>query len=482
MINLDETYFSLWISNFGVVPCFSLRFLRFLPIFLSFKRLLHLVCIVREAIIFSLFNWSILSKNRRLLLTLSAGIVKVFLLSSTQCIAKTALVEEIFLSKGEQTELLVKDLESYSIGNKEVLKHKYLKSKGLIILKGASLGFSDLIINTKKGKHSYKIFVTSKRSQLKKMETAGAIKKSGLTVSTYSDVLYVSGEIQDLKTYLLFQKILKDEKLKIVSEVKLAPTFAQNFIDRLYRDFKRADFQYVSCQILEIDFYCQYLGDSGQKSLIKKYKEQYFVDITPMESTRSLKLRLYIVFVKELNLTHRESGLSQLNASLAEVIEDQKRSLRVGDVLLKDELTESYLISSPSLSIMAGEKFELSIGEEQPIFNQTPTSQTTVFKFSGIKFSGILNPLADHYKLNYQTEVTEGGQANFAGPRSQSAFLIDLDQTKEILDFELDQKLSTIQDIPWIKSIPLIGKLLSRREKNYNKSVLKFFVTIEEDR
>lgn len=482
MINRELNYFSLWTANLGVVPCFSLWFLRFLPAFLSFKRLLHLVCIVREAIIFSLFNSSILSKNRRLLLTFGACIVKAFLISNNLCEAKSIINEEIFLSKGEQTEITVKHLENYSIGNKEVVKHKYLKSKDLLILKASSLGFSDLIINTKGNKYAYKIYVTSKRSQLKKMEAAGAIEKSGLDVKTFSDVIYVSGEIKDLRTYLLYQKILKDDSLQVVSEVALKPEFASGFIDKLYNDFRKAGFEFISCQLLGIDFFCQYLGDSGQQSLIKKYQEQFFVKISPLESTMSLKLRLYIVYIRQNESAQRDSGLNQISASLNDAIELNKRSLRTGDILLQDEGFESYLIASPALSILGGENFEVSIGEEQPIVNQTPTSQTTTFKFSGIRFTGKLESLGNHYKLKYETEITEGGQSNFSGPRGKSAFLIDLDQTKEILEFELDQKSFTKHSIPWLSALPYLGELLQKNEKQLGQSLLKFFVTVEEDR
>ena len=482
MINRELNYFSLWTANLGVVPCFSLWFLRFLPAFLSFKRLLHLVCIVREAIIFSLFNSSILSKNRRLLLTFGACIVKAFLLSASLCEAKPVINEEIFLSKGEQTEISIKNLENYSIGNKEVLKHKYLKSKDLLILKAASLGFSDLIINTKDNKYAYKIYVTSKRSQLKKMEAAGAIEKSGLEVNTFSDVIYVSGEIKDLRTYLLYQKILKDDSLQVVSEVGLKSKFASDFIDKLYNDFRKAGFEFISCQLVGIDFFCQYLGDSGQQSLIKKYQQQFFVKISPLESTMSLKLKLYIVYIKQNDSIQRDSGLNQIYASLKDAIELNKRSLRTGDILLQDEGLESYLIASPALSILGGENFEVSIGEEQPIINQTATSQTTTFKFSGIKFKGKLESLGNHYKLKYQTEITESGQSNFSGPRGKSAFLIDLDQTKEILEFELDQKSFTKQSVPWLSALPYLGELLQKNETQFGQSILKFFITVEEDK
>ena len=479
-------YFSsLCTANFGVVPCFSLWFLRFLPIFFSFNRLRHLVCIVFEAILFSLFKESVFTKNRTLFVTFSASIVKIFLFLNLLCSAKANAEvipeEEIFLSKGEQSELTIKNLESYSIGNKEVIKHKYLKSKNLLILKGASLGFSDVIINTKQGKKALKIFVTSKRSQLKKMEAAGAIKKTGLLVNTYSDVIHVSGEIKDLRTYLLYHQLLKDEALQVVSEVAFGSDFAADFIDKLYRDFQQANYDFISCDLVGIDFHCSYSGNRGLKSLIEKYQKEYFVKMSALESIRALKLKLYIVYVKHSDSLHRDSGFNQISGSLSELLENGANSLRTGDLLLKNEDFESYLVASPSLSVLSGEKFEISMGEEQAIINQTPNSQTTTFKFSGIRFSGKLASLAQQYKVSYQMEITEGSQNNFSGPRGKSALLIDLDKTEEILDFELDQKSQQLQSIPWLSSIPVLGNLMQQSEDKFTHSILKFYLTLEED-
>ena len=215
--------------------------------------------------------------------------------------------------------------------------------------------------------------------------------------------------------------------------------------------------------------------------LISKYQKEYFVKMSALESTRSLKLRLYIVYVKYQNTDFRDTGFNQITGELQELIHNGTSSLKTGELLIRDENCESYLVANPALSVLSGEKFEISMGEEQPIINQTPTSQTTTFKFSGIRFKGKLSTFAQQYKVAYQMEITEGSQNNFSGPRGRSALLIDLDKTKEILEFELDQKNHQRQKIPWLSAIPVLGELMQGSQEKYTRSLLKFYLTLEED-
>ena len=153
-------YLSLWIGNFGVVPWFSFLFFLFLPIFLSLRALLVLVCCVFEAMIYPFAKLLYLETR---FLTSSAPIVKAFLFTNLVLIsytkANTLKSDEFFISKGEQIEINIKDLGSFSIGNKEVITSKFYEAKAKLLVKGKSLGFSDLVIwknnGSKRNVHFY---------------------------------------------------------------------------------------------------------------------------------------------------------------------------------------------------------------------------------------------------------------------------------------------------------------------------------------
>lgn len=476
-----NNYFSLCTANFGVVPWFSLRFLRFLPAFLSFSFLLHLVCIVFDAIIFPLFNRVFLYKNRLLVIAFRASIVKIFLTIILICSAQAGEFEEIFMAKGEQQEISVRNLVSYSLGNKEVIKHKFLKSQNKIILRAASLGFSDLIINQKDKKIHYKIYVSSKREQLKKMEVAAALIQSGLKVKTFSDVLYVSGIITDDKSYQLYHQILRDTKLKIVSEVELDKEYAKQFISHLYQRFEQAGYPLVSCHLVQIQFQCQYIPSLISTTIKESYQKNFNVQFSLLQTEAGHKFKIYFVLVQKDFGEQLNSGMDRISMSLEKLIQDQSANLQVGDLLLQNNEFSSYLVATPSLSVLSGEKFEISMGEETPVVNQTATTQSTEFRFSGLKFSGELSPFQKKFKLKYQMQITQGLSENFAGPRGKSALLLELNSVKQVLDIDLTQKKSLENNIPWIKHIPLLGKLLSSQSTQKKHSILKLYLSLEEE-
>lgn len=468
-------------ANLGVVPWFSLRFLRFLPAFLSFSFLLHLVCIVFDAIIFPLFNRVFLYKNRLLVIASRASIVKIFLTINFICAAQAGEFEEIFMAKGEQQEISVRNLVSYSLGNKEVIKHKFLKSQNKIILRAASLGFSDLIINQNGTRTQYKIYVTSKREQLKKMEVAAALIQSGLKVKTFSDVLYISGEINDDKSYQLYHQILTDTKLKIVSEVKLDKNYAKKFVSQLYLHFEQAGHPFVSCHLVQLQFQCRFLPSLITTNIKESYQEKFNVQFSVVQAQVGYKFKIYFVLVQKDLSEQLNSGMDRINMSLEKLIQEQSSQLQVGDILLQNNEFNSYLVATPTLSIMSEEKFEISMGEETPVVNQTATSLTTEFRFSGLKFSGKISPFQKSFKLKYQMQITQGLSENFSGPRGSSALLLNLDSVKQVLDIDLTQKSSQDKNIPWIKHIPILGKILSSQATQNKHSILKLYLAVEEE-
>ena len=150
--------FSGWIANLGVVPLFSFAFFLLAPAFFLFNFLRILVCVVLEDIFLSL-SYQFNKQYRAIFLTCFLLLVKGFIAQSTAFASASSKQKNIFLAKGEQIELDINNLDSFSIGNSEVVQCKYLSKTKKFLVKGKMLGFSDLII--KSGEDQiYHIYVT----------------------------------------------------------------------------------------------------------------------------------------------------------------------------------------------------------------------------------------------------------------------------------------------------------------------------------
>ena len=206
-ISLKNYFLSGWIANLGVVPLLLFRAFLFAPILVFLLDLLFRVTLVFETII---FLPSFLSKTR--FLPTNCPIVKnlfvyplVFMLFFSAGHAKPSISQNksslIVLSRGEQKEIRVWPYAKISLGNKQVLSHKYFPKEGRLLIKGKSIGFSDLTVWKGSKTKAHQFYVFSKRRHLKIVHLLKSLEKLPVEIEHQGEIIQISGKVTTLEDY-----------------------------------------------------------------------------------------------------------------------------------------------------------------------------------------------------------------------------------------------------------------------------------------
>ncbi len=179
---------------------------RFLPALVFFFALIALSAPVFETMITILSQYvtKILKLLSRQYLYISLRNVKtygLFFIFSTipPCIFNTLQAKTSLLAIGEHTEVSIKEVSFYNIGNKEVISSKTVTGPNLLILKGISRGNSELLLKFKNGRSQLNHYaVVSKAKKLKLLTTKHKIENYGLDVNMNGELIEVSGSISKL--------------------------------------------------------------------------------------------------------------------------------------------------------------------------------------------------------------------------------------------------------------------------------------------
>ena len=233
-----RTYFvSGWIENLGVVPLFLSAAFLFWPCFLTLFFLIILVCFVLDDISPPLLQQFLISrKNFLTFYTYCVNASLLLIMTTTISLAETNQSKnQIVISIGQQIELPIKSMSSYSIGNKDLLSARYLESRKLLLIKGKKQGFSDLIVwHNARQKSQYRIFVLSKKDQLKTIQIHKLLKENNLIPRQISGQIHVDGKIKSREAYriiIALQSLLKE---KFINHTTLNRTVAKKIITESY--------------------------------------------------------------------------------------------------------------------------------------------------------------------------------------------------------------------------------------------------------
>ena len=437
---MNNSYFPAgWIANLGVEPLLLFAFFLFVPIFFFFKFLLVVVCCVFEDILKS-FSYLIHFTNKAIFITFLILLVKTFV---NDTYANAASGHDIFLSKGEQTELQIEPVINYSVGNKEIINYKYDAKQRRILLKAKSLGFTDLVLWQKSKKTTYRIYVTSKQEQLKRMEIIQVLKDVELETSISGDFIYVSGEIKTMKQYLLFLKIQGLKIKKLILNVKIGNELLSKIIADIYKDFYEEQNDYISCSEIKSKIECEYETKQNIDHFISKYKNLYQIEFRSKNKEnkfRNYKVKFHIVSLTNSTTQTNSLGINKVKSNLMETISHHKMNLESGDILFENQNINAKLIAMPEINTIIGHPFTLELGGEVPYQNSTNDKNSTDWKFVGLRIKGDINFAESNYLLNQQSQFTQSSDQTISGPKSKSTLILTENKVFELFTIKLDFK------------------------------------------
>ena len=473
-------FFSGCIENLGVVPLFSLACFLFAPAFFLFKFLLHLVCIVFEAIIISLNSYINLN-NRTIYLSFLVCTVKTFsiiayggTINQDRHIAK-----DIFLSKGEQFEIKMPKLQKYSVGNNEVLKYKYLPRKSLILLKGKSIGFSDLVIwNSNKTKQIYNFYVTSKRKQLNIMDVAASLKNTSLKYSVNGGFLHISGEIRNNYEYTILKKIESKKADHIIFETKIEFNFRNEIFGSVYKNLYSQGIENVKCNNFGIQIHCLYEEGKNGKPNLKFLKNKYFINFQSnkfIKKSKNFNIDFKIVLLTNSNVANTTFGINKIEANLEELFRNRTSNLKTNQIILENQNGKLELIACPTISLTLNSPFNVQLGGEIPFeFNQNNQAGID-WKFAGLKIKGELELKFNSYYLKYSSALTSPQERQISGPKGKSTSFLKLNVPFELFKIDLKNNSEMNSAIPGLGKIPFLKALFSKNiNSNSNRKIIAY--------
>ena len=481
-MNLLNYLFSGWIANFGVVPLFSFAFFLFAPAFFLLSFLLIRVCVVLDDILNSL-KIKLVILSERSFITSFAIAVKVFTLVLICPVDTKAAPQEYFLARGEQVEISTENLVNFSIGNKEVLKHRYIRSKNKLLIKARSIGFSDLVIWKKPNlKEIHHFYVSSKREHLNKMVLADILEDGGLKTKISGEMIYAEGEIKDIQTFMMIKKIQRSAPKNLSLNISLASNLRRLIVEKIYTDFYKAGADFIDCSEINTTITCQLASSLDHKVLIKFFEENYFIEFSPFKKRKKLSnftLRFHIFSLENKSQNNETLPFSKVETKLSSILNNanpfEENLIQIGKTNMRVNL-----VATPTLNIVFDKKFSIELGGDISFQSQRQQQIVTNWRFAGLKIKGLLTLKNNHFFLEYQSYLTRPVNNQISGPRGRSSIYLNPGKTEKLYSIDVDLKQEMKHNLPYLSNIPALGNIFQSSQQERGKKRILVLIRLEE--
>lgn len=478
-------YLSLWIANFGVEPLLAIMFFLAFPAFFLLNFLLVRVCCVFEAIIYPLNVH--LYKIKGLYLSILINNVKIFVFILA-CLAQgdkafSSEFKDIFISKGEQYELQVKNIKRYSIGNKEVIKHKFQKRLNKILVKGKQIGFSDIIIWSGNKKLIYHIYVISKKEHLKKMSLIDSLKRLNLEIKVQGEIIYVQGLIDTHQQYMMIHKLIEMNYKNLIFNLNLSTNLKNEIVSRAMNHLYKSGAEEVICDVLDIDINCATKGLVKNKKLELFLKNKLFVDLS-YDLYKEIHAN-YLASFKIIQISTNSNHIQKLG--IDKVAISVKEALNFGNEIVTENLYlgssdyELKTLAEPQTVLTYNKKGVIQLGGELPFQNMNNQTNTvsTQWKFYGLQIKLLLKNDNQKKLINYSSELTTPSEGSIVGSKGQSSLYINEDKYIKLFEVGHTVDYAYKSYLPVIGEIPFLKNLFSSKETNDSYKHILCFLKLE---
>lgn len=474
-----EAYFSFvsWIGNLGVVPLFLSCAFLFWPCLVLLAFLLFSVTAVLETI--STLLWSLIQRGFLPRVKLYVKTILLVLCNIFGCLE--ASDSNLLISIGEHKEIKVKNLKSFTLGNKEVLSAKYLKTKGEILIKGKKLGFSELRYWPQKGAPGvFRIYVLSKRQHLKLAHIMESLKSLDLEVEFRGSLIYAKGVIKTRSDYQILSLLYRKYSIDIILDVLLSADLKGEVLSSVYKGFWDEYIDEVQCEFLGAILECQYPESTiPTTELVDSLKNKFLLHLISTKNYKegqNLVIFLKLFQIEKLNGENIDLGLSQLESDLNSFFTHDFNSIlgRNQIILKKHNLHLSVLVDHRIIT-QYGKKAILSFGRETLYQEGNTDNLVSKWQFSGLKIETLLTQKGKGLRANYSTELTtpmDSGQGKGGSKTSSAVFLIP-EKTQELFEVSMKTFNKESHFFPYLNKIPLLGNLFISKSvsNNYKKIV-----------
>ena len=462
---MDYSALDGWILNLGVVPLLRSLALRLAPIL---PRLLQRLLYVAR-----FFDTTLTLLSFKICILYFAGIVKYPIYASSR--------SQMVISLGEHREIPVSGLEKFTVGNNKIISYSLRMNSRILLIKGKKEGFTELIVwFGSKIKKIYSIYIVDKKYQQSLLRIIPVLESIGLTATPWGNMLRVEGRLDKMDSYLLLNKLRKNNKNILHFKGSLDPGLRNKIIGDIYYYFFEEHLDHIVCDEKNFRIICHYSGDHPSKKVFEYIDEKLGVVFLPLsrDFKKNLVAKMKIIQMERLDGHKWGWGLEQLNSPLgAFFLKDGLRQvMEKNQVFLQKQNVHFSVLAEPEILLVSGKTAEISVGAEIP-FNASSSTQSVVvgvkWKFSGLKVKLHLNKTGRRYELDFSCEFTDFVNSSVRGNKESSTVVIDPGIPVKLFQIGLRTKAHQVSEMPWIADIPILGSIFKSksRHENYKKII-----------
>jgi Flp pilus assembly secretin CpaC len=385
----------------------------------------------------------------------------------------------------------------FSLGNPEVIQVKSTQvsgGKSLLLVKGKSIGYSDLILLNSTGVQKTMAFrvVSKRQAALAKDGQYLLAAPEGIQLQANGEGWLARGTVSSLDDWNAVKALEQQAKGKVQLQAKLHPlqrAMAESRIRRLLRDADLGAIEVKSAGNTILIY-----GDAanaGEKELAESLSREVFQGTlsqirVPFE--RGARLRFKARILEVLKSSVRGVGF-QWQDQVPGALQVSSSAVNAGIALeaalrLLEKRGQARLLSQPELLLNEKGVAELKVGGEIPIQLQTRSFSAVQWKPYGLslrlELPGVSRQLA---RARISVEISTLDPANGvegvpAMRVSKMETEVDMDVGKAVLLSGLmeNRESRNLSGLPFLGDIPIIGELFRSHDFQENRSELVILI------
>ncbi|MDH4467949.1 MAG: pilus assembly protein N-terminal domain-containing protein [Bacteriovoracaceae bacterium] len=392
----------------------------------------------------------------------------------------------LLLAKGEMQEIPLTGKVQYSVGNKEVLRVKYLSQNHSLAIKAQALGQTEVVIwKNKKAKHIL-CYVISKKAQLQSAQMMDYLKDTSLRGDLKGEHIWVEGRVHDWNDFERVVAMKNFSKNASFKQVVLDSKFQSLLRTQIYENFFQFSINLNKCdlkRVSELNCYIKHAGNIPVE-LGQAMKEMgiKIINLGDDDIDKNFKLKLRLIQFARTDGQNLTVGVDHFQGKVDDLLNRPwKHILSANESLLSEQNTEMSLLAEPLLQLSIGQPQEIRIGTEFPFIRQVnaQTSDTS-WKFAGLIIKVTLEKIHQKLRLTFMTSHTQWDGQKIQGNEGQGSVFLRAGKSGEIL-FQLpyEFKRKTVERMPILGSIPFLGRLFTGPNTEITKNQIWALATLK---
>lgn len=408
----------------------------------------------------------------------------------------------VVLAIGEQTSVKISRGARFSVGNKAVLSVRATtlrEGEYALLIKAKAQGYSDILVFEQNRKQRLKFRVVTKRAQGKTAHIQDLLKNpSSVRVMPNGSQQIIVGENLQADDFTTLQKISASSKNKVTSRLSISAKARDELQRKIRWNLVLANLPHIAVEAIGSQIWLT--GDANSQKEKQKalaIAREIFPSVedqieSPFDQQKKLSIRLRILEVMKQG-TH-DIGM-KWNNFIPGLIDIQKQLTKANYSFtagLNFLMRNGYVrvLSEPEVRLNTKGKSNLSVGGEIPIVTKTRRSRSVTWKKFGMQFDvEALGEANKVFRLKIKVGVSslDFSQALDGLPAikfNQLDTIVDLQDGQSIFLSGLMQKnrSESVDKVPLLADIPLLGKLFQSKEFREYKSELVIALTVEQEK